>query len=183
MKRKHSVLLPGFKTWKCNDLASPACPNKILKIKTLLKQAANNIPGFMWLIRWLLYNDIYISYLLWTALHVKQLSYYFPPKQDIWTKLDEVFSCQGIVVSVRQPVISVLRFSIQPCSSTFRVFMEASSQIMFYKRYFVFELMLKFSLDGCSEGRHAYSWCDRDGCRWSALATPKGSMRNFSVKK
>lgn len=54
MKRKHSVLLPGFKTWKCNDLASPACPNKILKIKTLLKQAANNISGLMWLIRWLL---------------------------------------------------------------------------------------------------------------------------------
>lgn len=44
----------------------------------------------------------------------------FPPKQDIWTKLDEVFSCQGIV-SVRQPVISVLRFSIHPCSSIFRV--------------------------------------------------------------
>lgn len=32
-----------------------------------------------------------------------------------------MFLGQGVVVSVRQPVISVLRFSIYPCSSIFRV--------------------------------------------------------------
>lgn len=64
----------------------------------------------------------------------------------------------------------------------FAVFMEASSQIMFYKWGGGFELkMFKFSLDGCSEGGHAHSWCDRDGCRWSALATPKGSMTKCSI--